>query len=233
LIDGNENWEIFQPKAKEKKMGNDDITNQRILGKCILNLVNQFLEEPFTFFNEADAVTRFHQLLVEEPALNRKIQTWDEYKVSRIHREYPIPPFVNEKGNYDTVILNPEYTMLNLVDNVARPGPGREPREPENVKPFLAVVEFKLFYESLGKGRANTVLKDLDRLNASARYSEFAYLVYLQRYLDEKLNQWSKNWPLISDEAKNKDDIGSIAAIHWRWHPEKQNLYRFGRWLQH
>ncbi len=54
------------------------MTNQQILESCILKLVNEFLERPFNFINERNAVTRFYQLLIEEePALASKVQTQD------------------------------------------------------------------------------------------------------------------------------------------------------------
>ncbi len=205
---------------------NDTIAVQSVLEKCIIQLVKEFSEEPFAFFNEAEAVTRFYQLLIEEPIFNRNIQTQDEHEVSRIHQDYPLKGI----GYYDTVILNPKYIMTNPVDVVAKKGPNCEPDE--NTKPFLAIVELKLFYETLGKGRADAVIKDIDKLDSGAKYSEFAYLVYLQRYLKKSLNLWNKNWPRIREETEKKEKVGSIVAIYWREYPERQNLYKFGRWLQ-
>ena len=214
---------------------NANMTNQSILEKCILKLVDEFLEEPFIFFNEAEAITRFHQILMDESALNHKIQTQDGHQISRIHREYPIPPFVEgiSSGNYDTVILNQEYITINLVDHIARPGPNREPHKPKDGKSFLAVIEFKLLYEGLGGSRPKEIINDLNRLNLSANHSEFVYFVYLQRYLKKNLNLWNKNWPNIKEEAEKKNPVSSIVAIHWREFSERQNLYQFGHWLQH
>ncbi|MCP4371331.1 MAG: hypothetical protein GY797_24920 [Deltaproteobacteria bacterium] len=192
-------------------------------------MVNEFLERPFNFINERNAVTRFYQLLIEEePALTSKVQTQDGHEISRIHQEYPIPPFVNFSGKYDTVILNPEYIKINQAEYLARPGPGRETRQPNEIKPFLAIIEFSLLYESAG--RAKKVIADLDRLSSSAEFSEFTYAVYLQRYL-KGLSSWKKNWPDVKAKAEENEDTGTIVAVYWRDFPEQQKLYQFGQWL--
>ncbi len=213
----------------------NQIVTRQIIEKCILCLVNEFLQEPFTFFNEAEAVTRFHKLLIGEQSFSRSVKTQDGHEISQIHLEYPTP-FAKEDsskrqeayGKYDVTILNPEYIKNNQVDDVAKPDlKSRRDNEP---KPFIATIELKLHYESLGKNRADDIVAALLKLDLSQKYTEFRYLICLQRYLDRNLNKWNENWPIV-EKAQSKYDISSIIGIYWRRFPENKPKIYFGKWL--
>ena len=45
------------------------MTIQRHLESATYQLADELLQEPYTFFTEAEAVSRFHQLLLDIPAL--------------------------------------------------------------------------------------------------------------------------------------------------------------------
>ena len=60
---------------------------QIALEAVIRRLVAEFLQDPYAFFTEADAVSRFCQLLELNPLFSRRVQSRDRYHVSLVHRE--------------------------------------------------------------------------------------------------------------------------------------------------
>ena len=99
------------------------------LEQCIQTLIQEFLAKPYQFFTEADAVTRFHQLLDTNPLLNSVLKTKDGYDTSLVHREYPTFFRFDDKnptaqlnkgsrGHYDMAILNPIFVMSHSVETV-------------------------------------------------------------------------------------------------------------------
>jgi hypothetical protein len=82
----------------------------------------------------------------------------------------------------------------------------------------------------LGKNRAEDIVADLLKLDLSQKYTEFRYLICLQRYLDRNLNNWNTNWPIV-EEAQSKYDISSVIGIYWRWFPKNKQKINFGKWL--
>ena len=130
------------------------MTIQSILENAIHKLVNEFLQAPYVFFTEADAVVRFHQILDADPIIGRRVQTSDGFETSLVHREYPTffrfcgkeptarlgPPA--SRGHYDMVILNPAFVAAHRVATVTNRD--IKTTRDESIAPFQAVVEFKL-----------------------------------------------------------------------------------------
>jgi hypothetical protein len=218
----------------------DRRTLQSVLENAIHKLVDEFLQEPYKFFTEADAVARFHQMLDEDPILSRRVQTEDGHEVSLIHREYPTffrfsdkeptarlgPPA--RRGHYDTVILNPEFVTTHPAATVTN----RDIKTvDESVMAFEAVVEFKLYNEGWSVGRKKGVIAELGKLNLSMDNTPLCYLVILMRYYAPNLNRWDKYWPTVSQSAKETSQIGSIFAIQWLTIKHSPEVHHFGRWL--
>jgi hypothetical protein len=213
---------------------------QTLLETAIHKLVQEFLQAPYRFFTEADAVVRFHQML-ENPALGQ-VQTRDGYKVSLVHREYPtFFRFADDnpvarldddsrasRGHYDTVILNPEFVAAHHAETVKN----RDIRNmgDERIVPFEAVIEFKLDDKGWSKGRARGTIAELGKLDLTTQ-SRLRYFVLLMRYNAPNLHRWNEYWPTVSQVAVRKAKIGSIFAVHWLTVDRQPEVYHFGRWL--
>jgi len=214
---------------------------QSIVENAINDLVGEFLQNPFAFFTEADAVSRFHQLLVENPTLNQNVRTSDGYEVSLVHREYPtffrfsdedaterLPPPA-KRGHYDTVILNPEFVKAYPATTVTNRSFKDEGGV--SVTPFQAIVEFKLDNQGWSAGRTLGAITELRKLNLSTE-APFRYFVVFMRYTSPKMTRWNKYWHEIKQVAETYSEIGSVFAIHWLSSIKKgENVFQFGRWL--
>jgi hypothetical protein len=215
---------------------------QKILENAIHKLVNEFAKAPYVFFTEADAVARFHQILEENPITSRRVQTGDGFEMSLIHREYPTffrfsgknpterlgPPA--SRGHYDTVVLNPDFAMAHSAATVTNRDIKAMRERDKNIKPFEAVVEFKLDNVGWSAGRAKGAIAALDKLHLSDE-APLRYLVVLMRYSAPTLTRWEKYWPKVKQAAIGKPEIGSLFAIQWLTCKEGSEVYHFGRWL--
>jgi hypothetical protein len=214
---------------------------QLSLENAIHRLVDEFVQEPYAFFTEADAVVRFHQLIADDPSFNRRTRTDDGHEISLVHREYPTffrfddrkpterlgPPA--RRGHYDTVILNPDFVAAHPVETVLNRDI-KAARNPDIV-PFEAVVEFKLHTRGWSKGRAEGVIRELGKLHLSEKEAPLRYLVVLQRYREPHLYRWETYWPKVESDANARKDIGSVFAIHWINLNREPEVHWFGRWL--
>jgi len=214
---------------------------QAPLENAIHSLVGEFTHEPYAFFTEADAVVRFHQLLVRYPSFSRRVSTQDGHEVSLPHREYPTffrfddknptarlgPPA--RRGHYDTVLLNPDFAAAHPVETVLNRSIDA-PREPDIV-PLEAVVEFKLHTRGWSSRRSKGIVRELGKLRLTADDAPLRYLVVLQRYLEPHLYRWQKYWPQVVNAADASKDVGSIFAICWINLGREAEVHRFGRWL--
>ena len=174
-------------------------------------LVDEFVQNPFVFFNEADAVSELVCKLKNN--IPQFKETFDfknsATHTSLLHREYPASCFLkNGKGqeHFDLVILNPDYIYENMDHYAARPNKliiaidekGFKPREVyARPNSFIAVIEFKLLYQGISNGRIKEIKKDIERLEnlKNAKYCNQAYFVYLQRVLirhDKMLSEVKK-----------------------------------------
>jgi len=214
---------------------------QLSLENAIHRLVDEFAQEPYAFFTEADAIVRFHQLVTDDPRFNRRARTEDDHEISLVHREYP--PFFRfddrkptarlgppaRRGHYDTVILNPDFVAAHPVETVLNRDI-KAARNPDIV-PFEAVVEFKLHTRGWSKGRAEGVIRELGKLHLSEKEAPLRYLVVLQRYREPRLYRWETYWPKVSDAAVARKNIGSVFTIHWINLNREPEVHWFGRWL--
>ena len=217
------------------------MTIQSALENAVHKLLDEFVQEPYTFFTEADAVVRFHQLVDDAPELSRRVQTGDGYEISLAHREYPTFFRFDDRdpkerlesrgsrGHYDTVVLNPDFVAAHPVETVLNRDI-KAVRHPEIV-PFEAVTEFKLHTRGWSKGRAQGVIRELGKLHLSEKEAPLRYLVVLQRYREPRLYRWETYWPKVSDAAVARKNIGSVFAIHWINLNREPEVHWFGRWL--
>jgi hypothetical protein len=217
------------------------VSIQLPLETAVGKLIAEFKQTPCTFFTEADAVVRFHELLSEDPAFSHRVRTQDNHEISLIHREYPTffrfddrdpkerlgPPA--RRGHYDTVILNPDFVTTHPAETVLNRSI-RAVRD-QSIIPFQAVVEFKLHTRGWSKRRAEGVIRELGKLHLSEKEAPLRYLVVLQRYREPRLYRWETYWPKVSNAAVARKNIGSVFAIHWINLNREPEVHWFGRWL--
>ena len=224
-------------------MINNDASSkvQQELEKTILELVNKFITAPYTFFTEADAVARFHQLLSRKSVFNEIVTTKDGFETGLHHREFPTffrfadknpterlePPA--RRGHYDTVILNPVFVRTHSAETVANRTIGM--KSDNNIKPLQAIVEFKLDNKGWSSGRTSGVINELGKLNLSFQESTLCYLVVLMRYHSPSLNRWNKYWPEIALETAKHTKIRSIFAINWIKPNKLPEVYQSKNWI--
>ncbi len=207
---------------------------------AIRQLSKEFLDDPYRYFTEADAVSRCRQLLERNNDLGRDYRTKDGYKIRLIHQEYPtfirhkreIPSVTTptgRRGHYDLVILNPDFieahkseTITNRLLKHAAPDPKGS---------IAAVIEFKLSYRGWSSGAFRNATIDLQKLAASK--SDLTYAVMLMRYNASTMNPWRIYWPRICEEVKKPDvsSVRSVYTIHWlSTETREPNNYLFGEW---
>ncbi len=222
-------------------MSNWPLTLQQEVEKAILHLVREFIEAPYRFFTEADAVARFHQLLSENVVLNERAITKDGFETGLIHREYPTffrfadkdpterlgPPA--KRGHYDTVILNPEFVKAHSIETVTN----RTISAPRDTKiiPLQAIIEFKLDNKGWSSGRTTGTINEFGKLSLSFRESPLCYLVVLMRYNAPNTRRWEKYWPQIKLEMVKKTQIGSMFAVNWIRSAKKSDVYQSDNWI--
>jgi hypothetical protein len=207
---------------------------------AIGRLVNEFAREPYIFFTEADAVTRFHQLLAEEPRASRRQRTSDGHEIGLVHREYPTffrfdkqNPEAGQKdtgsrGHYDTVVLTPRFVATHPIETVMnrRIGTGRD----ETIVPLEAAVEFKLDPHGWSKGRTRNAILDLGKLHLSAQDVPLRYFVLLLRYRVPRIYRWDTYWPQVREAAEAQQDVASVFAVHWIALERDVEVHWFGPW---
>jgi len=213
---------------------------QESIEAAIQTLANCFLENPYMFFTEADAVAHFHKLLNEFLSFDRMLQTKDNYHTELIHQEYPTffrfekknpkarlgPPA--KRGHYDIAVLNQKFVtshdakvVLNRTINTTRD---------EEIKPLDAVIEFKLDNVGWSSGKAQGAKADLDKLHLSSEAS-LRYFVVLMRYMSPKSYRWETYWHGIRKKAKQISDVKSIFVTKWVGNKCGDASYQFNGWL--
>jgi hypothetical protein len=214
-----------------------------VVEKSIQQLGGEFLEEPYRYFTESDAVARFHQLL-ENSGINSLVNSKDGYAIPQVHREYPTFFRFSDKnptarlpaeskasrGHYDTVILNPEFILNHVSETVTN----RDIRKiaDNHITPFEAVIEFKLYTIGWSAGRSKGAIAELGKLELTTE-APLKYFVVLMRYTSPKMTRWHRYWPTVSKVASDAQGIGSYFAIQWL-SPEKsgQEEFLYGDWLK-
>jgi hypothetical protein len=210
---------------------------------AIHSLIREFLEEPYRFFTEADAVTRFRQILEADPTINQKVETENGFVTSVIHQEYPTffrfdgkNPIARlpdnskaSRGHYDIVILNPSFVRAHTVEAVKN----RDFRSVRNksILPFEAIIEFKLDDRGWSPGKRKGAIADLAKLVLSREEVELRYFVVLMRYTASTQNKWNKHWPDVLQAATERMEAKSIFATHWVSTNHTAQVECVGDWL--
>lgn len=218
------------------------MNNQNIIEKGIFLLVEEFKEDAYAFFTEADAVIRFHQILREDPSLNRKFRTKDEkHEVGLVHSEYPTffrftdsnpikrlgPPA--RRGHYDTVILSPDFVIAHPAETVSNKN--IYSKRDQSIMPFQAVMEFKLHDYAPSKKTAKGIKNELGKLKLSEKEAPLRYLIVLTRYRAPTMRRWEPNWPSIREVALEFPLVNSIFVVNWVNIEKDSTIHLFGPWI--
>jgi len=209
------------------------------LETAIHTLANEFLQTPYAFFTEADAVSHFQLVLENDPVINRKVESQDKFVTDLVHREYPTffrfsdenptvrlaPPA--SRGHYDTVILNPEFIAAHPIEIVTNRNIGAERNEA--IRPFRAVIEFKLDRIGWSAGSSKEAIAELGKLRLSEE-APLRYFVVLMRYTAPTNARWEKYWPKVKEAATQNPEIGSLFAVWGRRAKKESQVFRYGRW---
>lgn len=220
-----------------------DMDIQLNLELAIHKLVTEFIDDPYRYFTEADAVSRFHEILETDPVFNQQIQTKDGYKIPLVHQEYPTffrfddakpvarlgPESKSKRGHYDVVVLNPEFLVTHEAEIVKNRNIASV--RDENINPLKAIVEFKLDDRGWSNGKANGAIAEMGKLILSRQEAMLRYFVVLMRYTATTRNRWDKYWGQIIQAATERLEIGSIFATHWISIKHNPQVHSFGNWL--
>lgn len=216
---------------------------QAILENAIRQLVGEFLDAPYRFFTEADAVARFHEILEADVFLSQKTRSKDSYLIPLVHQEYPtffrfddnnptarLPDSSKAKrGHYDIAILNHRFIQTHIAETVKNRN--HKAVRDEAIKPFEAVIEFKLDDRGWSAGKTRGAIAELGKLKLSDKEVELRYFVSLMRYTAPNMNRWDKYWPLVERAAKERSEIKSIFATYWLANEQETTISKFGDWL--
>lgn len=221
------------------------------LERAIHKLVDEFLGEPYRFFTESEAVSRFHQLLEADAQLHGKVKSKDGFSLPLIHQEYPtffrfeeapmpearrsgLPGSRSDvttgmrRGHYDIVILTPEFIRNHNAETVRNRDIALE--RVQRIQPFQAVVEFKLDDRGWSSGKSNGAISEMGKLILSRDESELRYFVGLMRYTAPTENRWNKYWPEVTQAAMDHMEIRSIFATYRMLAAPSPHVQSFGEW---
>ena len=212
------------------------------LERAIHQLVDEFLGEPYRFFTEADAVSRFHQLLETDNLLNLHVKSRDGVALSMIHQEYPTffrfddaqptarldPSTGARRGHYDLVLLTPAFIRQHNAETVKNRDIANE--RIKHIQPFQAVIEFKLDDRGWSSGKTKGAIAEMGKLILSREEADLRYFVGLMRYTAPTENRWNKYWPEVTQAAMDHMDIHSIFATHRIPPVQPPHVQSFGDW---
>jgi hypothetical protein len=210
--------------------------------RAIHQLVDEFLDEPYRFFNEADAVSRFHHLLETDTLLHVRVKSRDGVPLSMIHQGYPTffhyedaapapgaesaaPP---RRGRYDLVILSPAFVRAHKAETVRDHTQAGE--RVRNIQPFQAVIEFRLEDRSWSSGKTRGAALEMGKLILSHEDADLRYFVGLMRYSAPSEDRWNKYWPDVTQTAMDGMQINSLFATYRIQQPESPHVQSFGDW---
>lgn len=225
---------------------------QSNLERAIHQLVDEFLAEPYRFFTEADAVSRFHGLLQSDPLLNIPVKSKDGFALSMIHQEYPTffrfddfapidarraaPPSPRSdvpararRGQYDIVVLTPDFIRNHNADTVKNRNIAQE--RVKHVQPFQAVVEFKLDERGRTTEKTKGAVAEMGKLILSRDEADLRYFVGLMRFTAPTESRWNKYWPEVTQAAMDHMEIRSIFATYRLLAEPSPHVQSFGDWL--
>lgn len=210
--------------------------------RAIHRLVDEFLDEPYRFFSEADAVARFHHLLEADDLLNVRVKSRDGFPLSMIHQGYPTFFHFDEgqpspggrnadqirRGKYDLVILAPTFVRGHKAETVRDPEQAGE--RVRNIQPFQAVIELRLDDRQWNSGKAEGAALELGKLILSREDADLRYFVGLMRYSAPSEDRWNKYWPDVTQAAMDSMEINSLFATYRTQQPESPHVQSFGDW---
>ncbi len=213
------------------------------LERAIHQLVDEFLGEPYRFFTEADAVSRFHQLLDADPLFNPRVKSKDGVSLSLIHQEYPTffrfddaQPAARleaaskaRRGQYDIAILAPEFIRKHPVETIKNRDIANE--RAKHIQPLQAVIEFKLDDRGWSSGKTKSAATELGKLILSAEEANLRYFVGLMRYTAPTESRWNKYWPEVTQAAMAGMEIRSVFATYRTQQPQSPHVQSFGEWV--
>lgn len=216
---------------------------QSNLERAIHDLVAEFLGEPYRFFTEADAVARFRQILETDPTIDQKVRSKNDFQISTIHQEYPTffrfedtnpvarldPDSRAKRGHYDIVVLDPEFIKAHTAETVKNRNISN--LRDANIRPFEAVIEFKLDDRGWSNGKTKGVIAEMGKLILSREEVDLRYFVVLMRYSVSTDKRWNKYWPVVMEAATEKFEIRSVFATHWMITNQTPQVQSFGDWL--
>lgn len=222
------------------------------LERAIHQLVDEFLGEPYRFFTEADAVSRFQRLLEADPVLNIHVKSKDGFSLSMIHQEYPTffryddtglgevrrdfqttvrleASPKTRRGHYDIVILSPGFIRNHSADTVRSRNIAQE--RARHSQPFQAVVELKLDDRAWTSEKTKGAIAEMGKLILSRDEADLRYFVGLMRYTAPSENRWTKYWPEVTQAAMDHMEIRSIFATYRMLAQPSSHVQSFGDWL--
>lgn len=213
------------------------------LERAIHKLVDEFLTEPYRFFTEAEAVSRFHQMLSADAQLNNKVKSKDNYPIPLVHQGYPTffrsedaplyarldTPTGARRGQYDIVLLSPDFVRNHSAETVKNRNVEKE--RIKHIQPFQAVVEFRLEDRGWNSAGSKGAVAEMGKLILSRDEADLRYFVGLMRYSAPTENRWNKYWPEITLAAMDRMDIRSVFATYRMVTVPSAHVQSFGDWL--
>jgi len=195
---------------------------QSNLETSIHQLVTEFIQDPYRYFTEADAVARFHEILETNPAFNRRISTKDGFQIPLVHQEYPTFFRFDDKnpdarlgdnskakrGHYDIIILNDEFVETHQTEIVKNRDISSV--RDKNILPFKAVVEFKLDDRGWSSGKTKGAITEMDKLILSKQEIDLRYFVVLMRYTATTYARWRKYWHQVEQASIERNEINRV-----------------------
>ena len=181
----------------------------------IRKTVNKFREYPHIFFTEMDIHAYLYHCLYSSKL---EVKTRDEIITSCLHKEYPTNFRYSKKnmknyglskkgrrGNFDLVVLNPEFIeefdIKNVINKDIRDVEIRSQNNEKFRKELLIPIEIKYVVNN-SKSFVEEVEKDIQKLSIASKYQSFeAYnLVFCNheyKYMNELKNTIEKPNPAI------------------------------------
>ena len=100
----------------------------------------------------------------------------------------------------------------------------------ESIRPFQAVIEFKLFPQGWTKGRAAGFVAELGKLWLTAE-SPLRYMVGLMRYRAESSYRWDKYSEKAFAAMDSHPETATLVAVQWLTAKFGEDQYSSGPWL--
>lgn len=159
---------------------------KRLVAEGIRRTVNKFREHPYVFFTETDIHAYIYHLLYSKRLMAK---TKDGVLTTCLHKEYPTNFRYSKetmadyglrrkgtRGNFDLVVLNPQFIRTNDIKNVVNKDvldvEERSKSRERFRKELIAVIEFKYVINN-SKNFVTLVEKDTIKLSHGLKYQDF------------------------------------------------------------